>query len=249
MADFNSMGKIISALRDLPAGGSTNLIIDGQSVTMTGRKISMMGSAIRSAALMAPTVDAGMESSYAGVSTPLTLTRTEERDGVSFNFIPTGTDTGMLAATHRKGDFFASAALGTRGDFFGFTNGHGEVKEANITAGHKNIFAHFGRQWSDNGLSVDSAEGEYVGFTLRKGMKVSENMSLSSAAHTTRFLGGEADIHRASVNLGKSGWEHKLSLSTGIALTEDSALSISADALFPETGSEQNVFARYLLRF
>ena len=74
-------------------------------------------------------------------------------------------------------------------------------------------------------------------------------MSLSASAHSTRFLGGEADIQFGNVSLSKNNWEHKLSLSTGIALTDDSTLSISADALFPETGSEQDVFAEYSIRF
>ena len=86
VADFNSMGKIVSALRDLPTGGSTNVSIDGQSVTMSGRRISL-GSAIRNAPLTASAISLGGESAVGQAPTPLTPARKKERDGVSFNFI------------------------------------------------------------------------------------------------------------------------------------------------------------------
>ena len=238
VADFNSMGSILAALGDLPTGGSTNVSVNGQSVTMSGRKISL-ASVMRHAALTAPAVSPSAGSSGTTASVPLTASEEGGRDGVSFGFIPVNEDSGTVVATHRDGDLFVSAALGTQDDFFGFINGHGEVKEVSLTAGHRNMFAHFGRQWSDNGLTIGSARGEYVGLTVQREAKVSEKLSLSASAHANRFLGGEAEIPFGKVKLDEREWSQHVGLAAEYAAFEGMTLGLNAGVLFPDSESPE----------
>ena len=101
------------------------------------------------------------------------------------------------------------------------------------------MFAHFGRQWSDNGLSIGSARGDYVGVTAQKEMKVSEELSLSASAHANRFLGGEAEIPFGTVELDAGEWSRHVGLSAEYAAYEGMTLGLNAGVLFPESESSE----------
>ena len=103
------MGGVTNALTNLPAGGRTNVTIQGQVVSVGGRDVAL--SFMPSSAF----AEDGFVWEQEGQAT-----------GYSVNVIPTGGENSMLVGLKRMGDFFASAAIGTTDNFFGFADGHGE---------------------------------------------------------------------------------------------------------------------------
>ena len=267
VADFTAMGDVVSALTNLPTGGRTNVTINGQSVTVGGRSVSLpsQGSVAGYITREVSTHQtAVIQSIQAGVayaefdkekdgntSTRIKLTGLRGGDdGFSLNAVPNKAGSLSLVGMQKAGDFFALAAVGERNDFFGFSSGHGEVLNAELSAGHKNAFLRFEKQFSNGGIGVREAEGESLGFTIRKGFDLTEKVFLSAAIRGDRFLGGEANIPFGKVDLSKGGWDHRVSLSSDIAVDKNATVSISAGVRSPATGdSESNIFAKYSLRF
>ena len=62
VADFNCMGDVIEALANLPTGGSTDLSINGQTVTVGGRALSLRVHG--SGSLQKPAVEGAGRESY-----------------------------------------------------------------------------------------------------------------------------------------------------------------------------------------
>ena len=214
VADFNCMGDVVSALSSLPVGGTTNVTINGQSITLRSREISL---------------------SFAG-GNPYTGWPEEKESDTKVAFIPTGESTGLFAVTHRRGDLFASTAFGTRDDFFGFSDGHDEVRELNLSAGHRNLFATFSEQDSGGSDVISSARGRSLAFTAQERFPLTRGTSLIVSARTDHFLGGEADIPVGRINLDEGGWDNKLSLSSETEFGKDVVLLTSGSLLYPEGG-------------
>ena len=216
VADFNCMGAVTSALINLPVGGSTNVTINGQAVTLTGRQISL---------------------SFAGDGLYTGLPEEKESD-TTVAFIPTGEDTGLFAVTHRRGNMFTSAAFGARDDFFGFSDGHDEVRELNLSAGHRNLFATLSEQYSGGNDVITSARGHSLAFTAQERFSPAQSTSLTVSARTDRFLGGEADIPVGRIDLDAGGWDHRISVASETELSESAIVSASASLLFPDSGDD-----------
>ena len=142
VADFTCMGGVTNALTNLPAGGRTNVTIQGQVVSVGGRDVAL--SFMPSSAF----AEDGFVWEQEGQAT-----------GYSVNVIPTGGENSMLVGLKRMGDFFASAAIGTTGNFFGFADGHGGIRSFRLTAGHREVFAHVSETRSTGGRVIGSAEG------------------------------------------------------------------------------------------
>ncbi len=270
VADFTCMGSVVGSLTNLPTGGTTTVIVNGQTVTVGGRSVSLP-----SGGSVAGYITREVSSGTAGQATPfgmpglssvayaqfekddetasarIKLTGfTGSDNGFSLNAVPNNSGSLSLVGLQKAGDFFALAAVGERSDFFGFSKGHGEVLNAELSAGHKNAFLRFEKQISNGGTGVRDAEGESLGFTVRKGFDLTEKVFLSAAVRGDRFLGGEASIPFGKVDLSKGGWDHRVSVSSDIAVDENATVSISAGARFPAAGeSESNIFAGYSLRF
>ena len=135
-----------------------------------------------------------------------------------------------LVGLHRLGPFFAASEVGTRDDFYGYREGHGDVIEAGFSASHQNAFVRF-------------SEMRSLGATLQKTVYLDATLPLALAAHTNRFLGGEADLSYGNVRLQKSGWNHRLNLSSSFALGEDAHLTLSAEMRLPEEGKDTALLA------
>ena len=148
-----------------------------------------------------------------------------------------------LVGLHRLGPFFAASDVGTRDDFYGYREGHGDVIEAGFSAGHRNAFVRFSEMRSLGGELINHAEGRSFGATLQKTVYLDATLPLTLAAHTDRFLGGEADLSYGNVRLQKSGWNHRLNLSSGFALGEDAHLTLSAEMRLPEEGEDTALLA------
>ena len=58
VADFNCMGDVVSALTNLPTGGTANVVIDGETVQMSGRRLSLL-SYTSSATILAGVPESG----------------------------------------------------------------------------------------------------------------------------------------------------------------------------------------------
>ena len=144
----------------------------------------------------------------------------------------------------------ASVALGNREDFFGFSREHGAIRMTEVSAGHESAFVRLSEQRSSGGGAVSSARGRSLGFTLKRDFALSEDTMVSAAAHTDRFLGGEADLPVGTVQLSGGGWDHRASLSSATALTEDSTISVTANAHLPGAGEENlSVGVQFRKRF
>ena len=142
----------------------------------------------------------------------------------------------------RVGKFFTSVGVGTREDFYGYHNGHDSVVEAGLSVGHENAFLRFSRMHSDGGRLISSAEGQSYGFTVQRNFRLAD-MPFTAAAHTDQFLGGSADIPSGSADLPEGGWNHRLNLSSAVALSDTAHLTLSAEMRLPETGEDTALLA------
>ena len=218
VADFNCMGGVIDALTNLPAGGVTNVTINGQKVAVGGRKLSL-----------------GFAGN--GLYRNLLWKGTEENDTI-VNFTPTGDDTGLMSLTRLKGDWFASTAFGIRDDFFGYSYGHDEVREWRLTAGHRNLFATLSKQSSAGSDFIDSAAGRALSLTVQQYLSLTDNTHAVVSAVADRFLGGKADIPVGNIKLNGGGWNNRISVDTKTALGRNAAFSASATYHSPEHGED-----------
>ena len=222
----------MTALTNLPTGGSTNVSVNGQPVTVTGRHISL---------------------SYSGLglyANPLWNGEEGDGSGTTVAFLPTGETTALLIVTHREDEFFASAALANREDFFGFSDGHEGVAELNLSAGHDNLFVTLSEQHSGGGDLISSARGRSLTLTAQKRLSLTESTSLTVSAGADRFLGGKATIPVGSIELSGGGWNQRLSVASETQLGRNATISASASLHSPESGEDAyDVNARLSWRF
>ena len=219
VADFSCMGEVTTALANLPNGGSATATINGSSVTVRGRDISL---------------------SFANNNENATIA-SNELWGFSFGMVPIGEEGLMAVATKRQGNLFASLGGGVREDFFGFSEEHGAVRVAEVSAGHDRVFARYSEQHSSGGGVIDSARGRSFGLTTRQYFALTEESVLSAAAHADKFLGGSAHIPVGAVNLEGGEWDYRLSLGAATRLGENTTITTSAHARFPGDGSDEEV--------
>ena len=92
VADFGCMGDIIGALTNLPTGGTANVVIDGETVQMSGRRLSL--------------------SSY--VSHATVLAGVPESGG-SFTTVANGERGASIVGSYSAGAMFASVGSGSAG--------------------------------------------------------------------------------------------------------------------------------------
>ena len=193
VADFTCMGGVMTALANLPTGGSTTTTINGKSVSLTERSISLSFTASPSLAGYFP--------------------EEEKKDTFRFALVPTDGENFLLVGVQQHGDLFASAGVGLRDNFFGFSEGHGRVFDTRLEAGHQNAFIRLAQQHSEGGSAISSAQASTLGLTLQKEFQLAgENTTLNLAAHADKFLGGSAEIPYGSVNLKNGKWEHQVNL-------------------------------------
>ena len=214
VADFGCMGGVISALRNLPTGGTTNVSVNGQSVAVSGRNLSL------------------------GFAEGLSIL-TDGEDGSSFYPVRNGEKGILFVGQHRYGSLFASAAVGTRDDFFGFTEEHERVFESRVSAGGENLFVTLSEQYSSGGDVIDSARGRSLALVARERFSLTDETSLTVSARADRFLGGSADIPVGSVPLNRGGWEYGLSLASETALRDNVTLGFSAGVRSPRGSGEE----------
>ena len=243
VADFTCMGEVVESLTQLPVGGTVHLTIDGSDVTVGGRDLT-----VNFPVTVAGTVVAGgaygITPILAGVPHPA------RQKGLTFSPVITPGGNLTLVGLHRLGPFFAASEVGTRDDFYGYREGHGDVIEAGFSAGHRNAFVRFSEMRSLGGALIDHAEGRSFGATLQKTVYLDATLPLTLAAHTDRFLGGEADFSYGNVRLQKSGWNHRLHVSSALTVNEDAYLTLSAETRLPETGRDRSLLtARFQWRF
>ena len=226
VADFTCMGDTTTALANLPNGGSTRVTINGKPVTVSGRDLVLsFGNMMQSVPVVG-------------------------QDG--FSLIPVVTDEQsiMFVGIWKGGSYFASTGSGLRGDFFGFTEGHREVFDLQVTAGHENAFIRFSDQQSKGGDIIKSARAQSLGFTLRKSFSLTEETTLGIAAHTDRFLGGKAKLPVGTVRLREGGWNHRLSLSAERSIGEEATFRVGTDLHLPEMGEQAlSLGVQYTRRF
>ena len=223
VADFTCMGGVTQALTNLPAGGRTNVTVNGQTVSVGGADVSLA---------FAP-------------STAYTESMAEHLSGYSFNIVPTGGENAMLVGMKRSGSFFASVGVGTDDDFFGFSENHERVRSLRLTAGHENVFAHITRLHSDGGGYITEAVGRSMGLTVREEFILTDDTVLDISARTERFLGGHAgigsdEVSFGSVRLNGSGWNHRVTLSSETEIDGNRTVNVSADMRLPD-GGESNI--------
>ena len=187
-------------------------------MSVGGRDLTL---SFASAAYFVPDLEGG---SGAWMSFHRTEEEGAERGPVSVRFIPTGEGTAMSVGAFAVGAAFASMAVGTKGDFFGFARGHEHgVREARLTAGHRDAFAWVSDVRSEGGGSIQSAEGRSAGLMVRREFDLAGGVSLAVAAQADRFLGGEAKIGSDGVSFGSvrlrpGGWHRQLNVASDIVL-------------------------------
>ena len=189
VADFACVGDVVTAMANLPAGGTTNVTVNGKPVTLSGREIVL---------------------SFAGGSVDIS----EGTDGLFFSTVPNGGETVLFVTGYREGDLFAFLTAGTRDDFFGFRKEHRQVRQSGVTAGHENLFLTFTEQVSDGGSIITGATGRSLTVTAQKTVTLTENTALTMAAAADRFLGGEASIPLGTMTLDEGAWHPRFSLAT-----------------------------------
>ena len=209
VADFACVGDVVTALANLPSGGTTNLSINGQPVTLSGRRITL---------------------SFAGGLGGIPM----ETDGFFFNAVPSTDKRFLLVAGYRKEALFTALSLGIRNDFFGFDKEHRNIREAGVAAGHENLFLALTEQRSDGGNSIAEAVGRSLNVTARKTFALTEGTSLTVTALADRFLGGRATIPLGTIDLGRGRWSHRFSVASETDLTSGMSFRTKAEMIGDE---------------
>ena len=223
VADFNCMGDVVSALTNLPTGGTANVVIDGETVQMSGRRLSLLSYA------SSATILAGVPES-----------------GGSFTTIANGERGASVVGSYSAGAMFASVAAGPRDDFFGHARGHEGVFELRGSAGHKNLFLTLSEQYSTGGSTIRSAHGTSFALMAQERFSLTGRTTLTASAGVHRFLGGEADLSSGSVSLGADGWDHRFSLASATALDATKTVGLGAIVRAPEGRDEEFVVSANL---
>ena len=193
---------------------TANVSVNGQSVAVSGRNLSL------------------------GFAEGLSIL-TDGEDGSSFYPVRNGEKGILFVGQHRYGSVFASAAVGIRDDFFGFTEEHERVFESRVSAGGENLFVTLSEQYSTGGDVIDSARGRSLALVARERFSLTDETSLTVSARADRFLGGSADIPVGSIRLNRGGWEYGLSLASQTALQDNVTLGFSAGVRSPRGSSEE----------
>ena len=227
VADFNCMGGVVDALVNLPTGGSTDVSINGQRVTVGGRELSL---GFAGHGLYRHLLWPGSSGTGGGTDGPGGRT--------AFNVLPTGAGTGLFSLTHLRGEWFAGVAAGNREDFFGYSYGHDEVREWRLTTGHRNLFATLSKQSSAGSDFIDSAAGRALSLTVQQYLSLTDNTHAVVSAVADRFLGGKANIPVGNIKLNGGGWNNRISVDTKTALGRNAAFSASATYHSPEHGED-----------
>ena len=204
VADFACVADVVTAMANLPSGGTTNVTVNGKPVTLSGREVVL---------------------SFAGGSVDVS----GETDGLFFNLVPNGGETALFIAGYRSGEVFAFFTAGTRDDFFGFRKEHRQVRQSGVTAGHDNLFLAFTEQVSEGGSTITGATGRSLTATAQKTVALTEDTALTMAAGADRFLGGEASIPLGTMTLDEGAWHPRFSLATETELTPEISFSTTAD--------------------
>ena len=188
--------------------------VDGHSVAVSGRNLSL---------------------SSAGALRFLT----DGEDGSSFYPVRNGEKGILFAGQRRYGSLFASAAVGIRDDFFGFTEEHERVFESRVSAGGENLFVMLSEQYSSGDDVIDSARGRSLALVARERFSLTDETSLTVSARADRFLGDSVDIPVGSIRLNRGGWEYGLSLASQTALRDNITLGFSAGMRSPRGSGEE----------
>ena len=206
VADFACVGDVITAMANLPTGGTTQVTVNGKPVTLSGREIVL-----------------SFADGMAEVS------EEEETGRFFFSAVPNGKEAVLFVAGYRHGDLFVLIGAGTREDFFGFTGEHRQVFQSSVTAGHENLFLSFTEQRSDGGRVITGATGQSLSVTAQKTVPVTEKMALTLSASADRFLGGEASIPLGRMTLTSGDWQPRLSLAAETEITSGLSLTTRAE--------------------
>ena len=190
VADFACVGDVVTAMANLPGGGTANVIVNGQPVTLSGRDIVL---------------------SFAGGFPDVPL-EAESRDGPFFTVVPNGEATALTVAGYRQGDLFVALTGGTRDDFFGFAKEHRNIRQMGVAAGHEKLFLALAEQRSRGGGIITAAKGQSLTVKAQESFSLTGKTALTLTAVADRFLGGEASIPLGSVRLGGGDWQPRLSL-------------------------------------
>ena len=210
VADFSCISNIITALANLPSGGTANVTVNGQPVTLSGTEMVL------------PYAE-GFESVLAGTD-----------NTVFFHVVPTGRESVLLVAGYRQDDLFAALSSGIRDDFFGFGREHPNVRETSVTAGHENLVFTLTEQRSKGGSVITGASGRSLTVTARETVALTEHTTLTATARADRFLGGEATIPLGTVNLTRGDWNPRFSLASETALAPGMSFRTKAEMTDPE---------------
>ena len=205
VADFACVGDVVTALANLPTGGTTNVTVNGQPVTLSGREMVL-------------SLSGGLESVPTGTDNPFFM-----------NVVPTGEESFQLVAGYWQDDLFVALSSGIRDDFFGFIREHRNVRETGVSAGHKNLFFTFTEQHSDGGGVITEASGRSHTVTAQETVALTDHTTLTATVRTARFLGGEATIPLGTVDLSSGGWTPRFSLASETALVRGISFGTEAE--------------------
>ena len=214
VADFACMGDTVAALSSLPTGGTTNVTINGNAVSLGDR------------ALM-PSFAQGQSARY------LAGQDGEEQPRLSFRVVPNGGREVMALGVVREGAFFASVGAGQYDSFFGYSRGHGMVSGIEYAVGHENVFLHLSDVTSRGGDLVSRAEGRSLGLMAERAFRPAEHLAVTLSVNLDKFLGGEADIPFGRVELDEGQWNRRLGLAAEYTAYGGTKLGLNAGALFP----------------
>ena len=194
VADFSCISGVLTALANLPRGGTANVTVNGQPVTLSGTEMVL---------------------SFAG---GLGSVSAETDHPFFVHVVPTRGKGFLLVAGYRQDGLFATLSSGMRDDFFGFVSEHRHVRETGVAGGHENLFFTLAEQHSNGGSVITGASGRSLTVTARRTIALTGHTALTASVVADRFLGGEATIPLGTVELSRGSWTPRLSLAAETAL-------------------------------
>ena len=212
VADFACVGDVVTAMANLPSGGTANVIVNGRPVTLSGGEIVP---------------------SFAGGLGDVPL-ETDPRDGPFFWVVPNGEVTALTVAGYRQDDLFFALTGGTRDNFFGFTKEHRNIVEMGIAAGHEKLFLAFAEQRSRGGDVITAAKGQSLTVKARETFSLTEDTNLTVTAVADRFLGGEASIPLGTIRLSGGDWNPRLSFASETEIVPAMSFGTKAEMISDE---------------
>ena len=220
VADFNCMGDTIAALRSLPTGGTTNISINGNAVSLSNKALIPSFAQSQSARYLASQGE-------------------EEQKRLSFRVVPNGEREVMALGVLREGGFFASFGAGQYDSFFGYSRGHGTVSGFEYAFGHENVFLHLSDVTSRGGDLVSWARAKSVGLSAEKDFHPATDVTLRFSAEFDRFLGGEAKIPFGRVKMDEGEWNRRFGVSAEYAADERTTLGLETRLFIPGNGGNR----------